>query len=68
MLLNHLEMRALEYVRNTNGGETKFHFMEDHEPIGPQLWEALRLMGLVTVDTENRIRLTEAGRQTLATP
>lgn len=34
--------QALRYVRNTNGGATLADFIEDHEPIGDQLWRDLR--------------------------
>ena len=34
--LNHID--ALQYVKNTNGGATVKHFMEDHEPVGVHLW------------------------------
>lgn len=35
--LTDLEKRAIEYVRNTQGDSPLSYFIEDHEPIGPQL-------------------------------
>jgi hypothetical protein len=52
---------ALEYVRNTGGGATKAHFFEDHEPIGGLLWNDLSNRGLVTTDSDGRIKPTEEG-------
>ena len=60
------ERRALQYVKNTNGGATKAHFMEDHEPIGERLWVALDNAGMVRVDGNGRIHTTERGDVELA--
>ena len=53
--------KALEYVRNTNGGATRAHFLEDHEPIGERLWERAAKDGLIRTDENGRIWLTDAG-------
>ena len=58
--------KALEYVRNTNGGANKAQFLEDHEPIGPGLWRGICTAGLVRVGEAGRIHLTEAGAAALA--
>jgi hypothetical protein len=55
------ELEALRYVRNTGGGATRAHFVEDHEPIGHQLWAVLSNQGLIRVDENARIFLTDAG-------
>lgn len=60
------QRKALEYVRNTNGGATVVHFMEDHEPIGERLWKPLLDGGLVRVNEDGRIHLTKAGTAELA--
>lgn len=57
---------ALEYVRNTGGHATVDHFVEDHEPIGQQLWSMLLDRGLVMVDERGAIIPTEAGMAELA--
>lgn len=57
---------ALEYVRNTNGGATRAHFFEDHEPVGGLLWNDLSNRGLVTTDSDGRIKPTEEGLAALA--
>lgn len=64
--MNAAQIRALEYVRNTNGGATLADFHEDHEPIGPQLWDPLLTDGLVTIDAGGKIRLTAKGTEALA--
>lgn len=56
-MLNDLEKTALEYVKNSNGGATLDHFLEDHEPIGPQLWGSLKKFGLVYEDEGGRVRI-----------
>lgn len=57
--------RALEYVRNTNTGATVANFIEDHEPIGYTLWAELFDAGYVTVNDEERIIVTDHGRNAL---
>ena len=63
--LNNQHINALEYVRNTNGGATKTHFLEDHEPIGEMLWNILHVGGLVTLNERGYIFLTARGKDTL---
>ena len=58
--------QALQYVKNTNGGATKAHFMDDHKPIGPMLWDDLSSAGYVRTDKNGRIFLTEEGDAALA--
>lgn len=55
----------LEYVRHVNGGATLADFLEDHDPIGPRVWNDLRRAGFVVEDTEGRVRLTPAGEDAL---
>ena len=62
--MNSIQLRALQYVKNTNGGATKAHFLEDHEPIGERLWADLD--GMIRQDENARIHLTEAGEAALA--
>jgi hypothetical protein len=62
--LNAMQRDGLEYVRNTNGGATKVHFMTDWEPIGPGLWVDLVQQGWVTL-RDDRVVLTAAGQAVL---
>lgn len=66
MSLTLQQRAALEYVRNTAGHATFNMFVEDHEPIGPQLWGDLNTLGLVRADEQDRVILTEAGQTELA--
>lgn len=59
--LTNIEHRALEYVRNTGGGATRAHFMDDHDPVGERLWTALSDRGLVRTDERGRIHPTDTG-------
>lgn len=59
------EIKALAYVRKTNGGASRAHFLEEHMPIGCQLWEVIAVAGLVRTDERGRIYLTEAGTAAL---
>ena len=61
--MNHKQ--ALKYVRNTNGGATRAHFLEDHEPIGEMLWKGMSNSGLVRQDENGRIFLTDEGNAAL---
>lgn len=67
MNLTTMEIRALEYVRNTNGGATVRIFIDDHEPIGFELYNALRdhNPSLITQNSNGAVILTEAGRKML---
>lgn len=56
---------GLQYVKNTNGGATKAHFMEDHEPIGERAWRDMDRSGYVRTDENGRIFLTTEGEQLL---
>ena len=56
-----LNKAPLQYVRNTNGGATRAHFLEDHEPIGEMLWQGMVNSGLVRQDENGRIFLTAEG-------
>jgi hypothetical protein len=60
--LSKMGMQALVYVHNTGGNATRAHFDDDHEPIGPKLWEAIYSRGLVTFNQDRKIVLTEAGK------
>jgi len=55
----------LQYVRNTNGGATKDHFIDDYDPIGETLWKQLKYHLYVSEDTNGRIYLTDAGNSEL---
>lgn len=59
--MNQILKNACRYVSNTNGCATKAHFVEDHEPVGEQLWSDLSNAGLVREDEYLRIFLTDAG-------
>lgn len=60
----NMKTEALQYVKNTNGGGTKAHFIDDFEPVGSMLWNDIA--GLVREDENGRIWLTEAGEAELA--
>lgn len=59
--MNNNIRTALEYVRNTNGGATRAHFFEDHEPVGQMLWRDMDNAGYVRTDENGRIHLTGSG-------
>ena len=61
--MKDITKRALRYIKNTGEGATKENFMEDHDPIGEILWS--ELIGLVLIDENGKIHLTEAGKQEL---
>lgn len=61
--MNDTTKHALRYVKYADGNATKKHFIEDHDPIGEVLWSALT--GLVWLDENDKILLTEAGKQEL---
>ncbi|MBD8592328.1 hypothetical protein IFT75_02795 [Pseudomonas sp. CFBP 8758] len=63
---NAVHLSALEYVRATGGNATLAHFHEDHEPVGPAIWDQLLTEGLVLVDVSGKIRLTSAGAKALS--
>lgn len=60
-----IQKRAIEYVKNTNDGATRSHFIEDHEPIGELLWEDLWEMNAIHVDIHDVVRLTPEGEKLL---
>lgn len=62
--LSKPQLSALQYVANTNGGATKAHFLDDHDPIGSLLWDQLSQAELVT-EIDSRIYPTEAGKALL---
>lgn len=56
---------ALRYVHNCSGTGTKAEFIEEHEPAGEYLWQALVDSGYATENDASRIVLTGAGAQRL---
>jgi hypothetical protein len=63
-ILTNIQKRALQYVANTDGGATHAVFLDDHDPIGHTLWEALAQADLVTIIAE-RIYVTPKGLEEL---
>lgn len=63
-MIDRNQRKALQYVKNTNGGATKKDFFSDHNPIGKWLWEDVT--GMVMEDENGRIWLTEAGKEALS--
>jgi ribosomal protein S19E (S16A) len=63
--LTPMQLAAARYVRNTNGGATHAHFIEDHEPVGDRLWDDLERLGCVREDAHGHIFLTESGEAAL---
>lgn len=59
---------ALRYVQNTGLGATPVNFMEDHNPVGAQLWREITNKGYAEVDINGKIYLTNAGRKVLDLP
>jgi hypothetical protein len=71
-MLTSQALKALEYIKNAGGNATGESFMEDHEPIGPQLWQELRNpQRLIQHDPapgrDKYLILTDAGHAVLAT-
>lgn len=66
--LTDMQLKALQYVENTDGGATLDAFNEDHDPVGPLLWNALLARGLVRLGAEGIVYTTEAGIDYLANP
>jgi hypothetical protein len=53
---------AMVYVRNTAGNATKAHFFDDHDPIGPWLWDVLEKGQFIEVNAAGKVVLTEKGK------
>lgn len=64
-MTNATTKRALQYVKNTNGGASVMHFMDDHEPVGIQILGTLTQQKLVTTDEHGKIFLTQEGELAL---
>lgn len=65
MTTNEIQRDALQYVVNTNGGATRGNFVEDHEPVGRQLWIDLIDHGWVYENQNSYIYLTKKGIKVL---
>lgn len=63
-MIDQNQRKALQYVKNTNGGATKENFLDDHDPIGKWLWEDI--VGMVMEDENGRIWLTDSGQEALS--
>lgn len=59
MISTHL--KALQYIQNTNGNATLANFLEDHEPIGQEIWERLLDQRLVHINGAGKVGLTHGG-------
>ena len=59
--MNDLQRRALEYVQNTGRNATRADFINDHEPIGLNLWTSVNSPGWVATDDTGSIYVTELG-------
>lgn len=57
--------QSLQYIKNTNGGASVAHFIDDWEPVGRMEWNLLLDAGLAE-DRDGYIFLTEAGEAKLA--
>jgi len=57
-----MRLAALEYVIKSNGGATKENFIEDHDPIGEQLWMYFCQKGWVHT-LSGRVFITDIGKQ-----
>ena len=63
--MNGSQRRALEYVKNTNGGATQAYFIDDHAPIGEILWRDIEGSGFAKVNAAGFIELTKLGEAAL---
>lgn len=59
--MNSFHLKALQYIQNTGGNATLAIFLEDHEPIGQQIWDALLDQRLVHIDGAGKVGLTHGG-------
>lgn len=59
--MNSFHLKALQYIQNTGGNATLANFLEDHEPIGQQIWDALLDQRLVHIDGAGKVGLTHGG-------
>lgn len=64
VILCDMEIRAIQYVRNTGGCATVAQFDDDHEPIGPKLREKI-MPTFVVENISGHLFLTEAGKTLL---
>lgn len=64
-MINSMQQRALEYVRNTNGGATVNYFIVDFEPVGEKIWKDLKDNEWVREDDNLNIFLTAKGIKAL---
>ena len=56
------QIRALEYIQNTNYGATLEDFKVDWEPIGNILWKDLIAKNLVMISNDGKVILTLQGK------
>jgi hypothetical protein len=59
--MNSFHLKALQYIQNTNGNATLANFLEDHEPIGQEIWERLLDQRLVHINGAGKVGLTHGG-------
>ena len=64
--MNTTQREALQYVKNTGGGATPEAFKEDWEPIGEHLWNDLKSLNAVYVDSDGKIYITPTGQSLLS--
>jgi hypothetical protein len=60
--VSNYQRQFIHYVANTGGGATKANFIEDWEPIGQRVWDELCGAGLIELNENQRVILTEKGR------
>ncbi len=66
--MNDLHLRALQYIQNTDGRAMLDDFLDDHEPVGTEIWSELTSQRLVYLNSSQMIRLTSRGEETLLHP
>jgi hypothetical protein len=64
MKLSPAQVHALNYVDATQGVSTLEDFQRDLDTDGTELWDGLVAAGLVAVDDQGIIGLTEEGHDT----
>lgn len=66
--MNDVHLRALQYIQNTDGRAMLDDFLEDHEPVGTEIWSQLASQRLVYLNSGQMVRLTSTGEETLLHP
>jgi hypothetical protein len=66
--MKDVHLRALQYIQNTDGRAMLDDFVDDHEPVGTEIWSQLASQRLVYLDSGQMVRLTRKGEEALLHP